>query len=54
MTNPFGRAGIPAMSQTGDIESPCVVCLSGCTLLFFDDPPLYVLCIQYCIENYCS
>lgn len=43
MTSPFGRAGVPAMSQTPAITSPCVVCLSGCTLLFIDDPPLYYL-----------
>lgn len=54
MINLFGRVGIPAMSQTPADASECVVCLPGCTLLFIEEPPLYYICVTYCLQHYCD
>jgi hypothetical protein len=54
MINLFKPASIPTPSQTPNLPTACVICLSGCSLLFAEEPPLLVLCIQQCLENYCS
>lgn len=54
MSKRIGASATSPATQEPPTPSECVVCLSGCTLLFADDPPLYFLCVQQCLQRYCG